>query len=369
MLDLNYGPETVENLARILENQKEKFKVLRDRVKELKFVPIEPSGNYSPITFKAFDGGMFNLNFDPFELDIVEVADSNGNSKLRFAAPKGDNLSDEEFKSVLSGLNKNPIVKKFVSILGKENLSEISEILKSRGTLMEIGEFACIFDKVTSSSPEEKTIILKDGLLRTKKIKHELIRPLRQILTEKRKYVKLVGISKTSRMVSLLSAALLCEKVFPEGHVGFVEVPLKLEDMAYRWTGAGKLHQEKVEPLKYAFGSLYITKLSRSRNLFVTVEIPKDLEHDQAIYSTEEIMEIMNYVAKDSLYSYPIIGYPQTIMRAHEFAVRLGIPASILRDKIINDMINNADPTLGAYIRDGKMLRETVDKGDLGGRA
>jgi hypothetical protein len=369
VLDLNYDPETVQNLAEILENQKRKFEELRGLVRNLEFIPIDPSGSYSPITFKSFDGGMFNLILDPYEVDIVEVADSNGNSKLRFAAPKGNSLSEDELKRVIARLNDNPIIKRFVSILGKENLNEVSEILTDRGTLMELGEYACIFDKVMSASNEERTIILKDGLLRTKKIKAELIDNLRTILHQKKGHVKLVGVSKTSKIVSLLSAALVCEKVFPSDHAGFVEIPLELEDRAYRWTGSGKLKAGKVEHLKYAFGTLYIVKLSRSNNLLVTIEIPKDLENNKAIYSKQEIMEMMNYLAKDSLYSYPIIGYPQTIMKAHEFAVRLGIPASILRDKIMNEIMNNSDSDLAEYIRDGAMLRESVEKGNLGGRA
>lgn len=115
-------------------------------------------------------------------------------------------------------------------------------------------------------------------------------------------------------------------------------------------------------------GTLYIAKLSRSSNLLVTVEVPKNLHNDEQIYSGGDVTEMLGYIAKDSLYSYPVTGYPQTIMKAHEFAVRLGIPASILRDKIIDDLIRNTDPVLGEYIRDGTMISETVERGGLGGR-
>jgi len=367
MLDLNYKAEDVQNLTEIVEKQKKKFEELRSQVRKLKFVPIEPTGFYSPIAFTSFDGGMFNVNFDPFELDIVEVADSYGNSKLRFAAPRGDKFSKEELKIMIEGINKNPIIKKFLSILKRESLYDVSEIIGSRGTLMELGEWACIFDKVLSSSTEEKTIILKDGLLRTKKIKSELIRPLRDELSKRKNHVKLIGVSKTSKIVSLLAAALLCEKIFPEGNIGYVEVPLELENMAYKWSGKGKLRPEDVKPLDYAFGTLYIAKLSKHRNLFVTIEIPRDLDGEKNIYSKEEILEAISYIAKDSMYSYPILGYPQTIMRAHEFAVRLGIPVSILRDEIMKDIMGGTDSVLGEYIRDGRMTREAVDKGVLGG--
>ena len=64
MLNLDYDPEDVTNLAQLLENQKEKVERLRERVRRLEFVPVEPTGAYMPITFKSLDGGIFNLHFE-----------------------------------------------------------------------------------------------------------------------------------------------------------------------------------------------------------------------------------------------------------------------------------------------------------------
>ena len=366
MLDLNYDLESVANLSRLMEVQREKVERLRESVRKLEFVPIDPAGSYHPVTFKAFDGGRFNMHFDPFEFDIVEVADSDGNLKLKFAAPSGDFDDRENLKSIIAGLNSNPIIKKFLDMLGKDSLDEISEILTNKGSLMEIGEFACIFNKLATASPDERTIILKDGLLRTKKIKAELIDHLRSEVESNKAHVKLVGVAKGSKMVFLLKAALMCENIFPRDQIGYVEIPRAIENKTYTWSGHGKVNLEK--PLDYAFGSLYIAKLSRAKNMLVTVEIPKDLKKERKIYSNAEVMEIMGYLAKDSMYSYPIIGYPQTIMRAHEHAVSLGLPSSILRDKIMDKLIKNTDPSLAEYVRDSRILGEIVEKGSLGGR-
>ena len=182
MLDLNYDLENVANLSKLMAVQREKIERLRELVRTLKFIPLDPAGSYHPVTFRAFDGGLFNMHFDPFEFDIVEVADSDGNLKLKFAAPSGDFDDKDTLKSIIGDLNSNPIIKNFLDILGKDSLDEISEILTNKGSLMEIGEFACIFNKIASASPDERTIILKDGLLRTKKIKAELIDRLRKEL-------------------------------------------------------------------------------------------------------------------------------------------------------------------------------------------
>ena len=364
----NYHPEDVSNLDLLLKNQKKKVEVLRSKVKDLKFIPVDPAGSYTSITYKSFDGGMFNLHFDPFEFDIVDVADSNGNIKLKFAAPNGDLQGTDELRTVIADLEKNPIVQRFLDILRKNSLIEISEILTNKGTLMELGEFACIFDKAVSAPEDERTIILKDGFLRTKKLKAELITPLLDLIKSKKKHVKVISVAKASKLMFLLKAAMICEKLFPDDMMGYVEIPLDIENMAYRWSGHGILDPKKAVPLDYAFGSLYIAKLARHKNLFVTVEVPKDLKNNIPIYTDEEINEIMGHLAKDSINSYPVIGYPQTMMKAHEFAVSLGLPASILRDRIMEMLVNNTDVELSKYVREAIFLGESVDKGSLGGR-
>ena len=75
----------------------------------------------------------------------------------------------------------------------------------------------------------------------------------------------------------------------------------------------------------------------------------------------------MSYLAKDSKYSYPVLGYPQTIMRAHEAAVRIGLPASIIKEKIIERIRELSDPEVKTFLRDGWLFRDFIDKGVLGG--
>ena len=88
-MNLDYDSRGVANLERLQENQIRKMNALRERVRKLEFVPIEPAGSYIPMTFKSFDGGRFNLRLEPFEFEVVKVADSNGNVKMNFAAPVG----------------------------------------------------------------------------------------------------------------------------------------------------------------------------------------------------------------------------------------------------------------------------------------
>ena len=366
MLTLDYSSQNVVNLQHLQENQIKKMNLIREKVRKLKFVPIEPAGSYIPMTFKSFDGGVFKMHLDPFEFDIVKVADSNGNMQMNFAAPIGD-YEDADVEMILSALDENPIMRKFLRLLNAHSLKDISRFITSRGTLMEIAEFACIFDAVQSEPKDKHTIILRDGLLRTRKIIDALIYHMTDSLYENKDHVRLVGVAKTSKIVFLLHAALICEKIFPSNLAGYVKIPLDVENMAYKWTPTRRLKPGTPTRLSYAFGDLYIAKLSRNKNLFVTVEIPNRSDNDKCIYSESEVTEIMSYLAKDAMYSYSVMGYPQTIMRAHESAAGLGMSASILHDNIIQELVKQSDPSLAEYIRDSTVLNEIVSKKSLGG--
>jgi len=367
MLDPNdTGIENVGNLQKALESQIEKLDKLRKEVRKLKFVPIEPMGTYSSVTYKAIDGGKMKISFEPLEIDLIEVADSFGNLKMRFVLPVGsDESEEEEDEKVSNFLDEDPIIKKFLEALGKKTVLDISEILNQSDTYMELSEWACIFERITSQN-DDPIILMRDGLLRTKKLKSELIPMLISILKERKKKVKLVGVSKTSKVLSMLSSALSMEHKIPSNAAGYVKIPQELEIIAYHWTGKGK-RSEKRKRIYFAFGDIYIAKLSKGSNLLVTVEIPRDLENGTEVYSEKEIAEIFAHLAKDSAYSYPVLGYPQTIMRAHEAAARVGFPASVVRDKIMDRLKEMMDDDGKDFIRDAEVLTEFVNKGVLGG--
>lgn len=372
MSDLDYSElKNVAGVEEAIELQKEKLDNLRKEVKKLVFKKIDIAGSYTSITFKAVDGGKMRVNLNPFEINLIDVADSNFNKKLSFVIPEiksyGDSPEDKKMENeITKKIDEIPIIKKFVSLLGKKSISEISYIFNNSDQLMELSEWACIFDRVTAEI-DEPIVILKDGLLRSKSLMDVHIKTLTKLLKQKKKYVKLIGVSKTSSILSLISTAVFLEKKVPADTIGYIKIPLELELKAYIWSGSGKLKSEYLKPLDFAFGELYVVKLSKSSNLLVTIEIPKDLVTGEDIYSEEEINEIISYLAKDSKSSYPVVGYPQTIMRAHEAAVRLGFSASILRDEIKDRILHGLDKDIISFVRDGWLLTDFVDKGVLGG--
>lgn len=358
--------DDIVNLNSVLEYQKQKFEFLREKVKKLKFQSIDPAGNYTPISYKAIDGGMMHINLNPIEASLIEIADSNNNVKMKFCI--GESADNQFVEENVSNLDAIPEIKSFLSALNLTTIKDLSEVLTDRGTYMEIAEWACIFDKI-NRTVDDKLIIMRDGLLRSKKLKAELFPKLIEILKHKKDRVMLVGVSKTSQVLSLLSFVIYAEKIFPSDSIGYVKIPLELELEAYKWSGAGLIGEDREKPLNYAFGELYIAKLSRKSNLLVTIEVPKDLKNNTEVYTRDEIERIFGHLSKDSEYSYPNIGYPQTIMLAHETAVRIGFPADLIRDLIMDKAMNNLDDKTKNAMKEFKIMESFVDKGVLGGGA
>ncbi|MHA1253712.1 MAG: hypothetical protein ACTSRP_27340, partial [Candidatus Helarchaeota archaeon] len=74
----------IKNLEIMIKMQLDKLEELRELVKDLNFIPVESVGGYTSVTYKSIDGGRMNINFNPFELDFIVIADSYGNEIIRF---------------------------------------------------------------------------------------------------------------------------------------------------------------------------------------------------------------------------------------------------------------------------------------------
>lgn len=358
--DLDIGK--IANLDEAIDMQMKKLQEMRDLVKSLQFVPVDPAGDYIFVSYKAVDSSRLRINFSPLEIEFINVSDSNDKTKLQFAYPRGEDLDKGDLELMINSLADNiPILKDFVSLLGEKQITDLTEIIKDPDALREISEWACIYDRIMNS--EDPTLVIKEGLLRTKKLKYKLIEKLLKITYSKKSSVKLVGVSRTSRIMSMISTALSIQKKFPQNKVGYIKIPKNLELMAYSWTGRGKIKEGDENRLYFAFGDLYIAKLAPNSNLLVTIEVPSFPDNDKELYTKTELNEIMGHLIRNSRNSYPIIGYPQTLIRANESAQRIGFPAKILSDRVREVLKNKLDSDGIDYMRDADMIDEYVSKG------
>ena len=95
---INFNLNQIKNLEDFVKGQVKKFKNLREKVKNLEFIAVDPVGTYSSITYKSIDGGKMGINFDPFEFDFVVIADSIGNELINYLVPKSESLQPSDFQ-------------------------------------------------------------------------------------------------------------------------------------------------------------------------------------------------------------------------------------------------------------------------------
>lgn len=79
----------IKNVQKTIEVQIRKFNKIRGLVKELNFIPVDPIGTYSSVSYKSIDGGKMGISFHPFEFDFIVIADSMENELMRYFIKEG----------------------------------------------------------------------------------------------------------------------------------------------------------------------------------------------------------------------------------------------------------------------------------------
>ena len=95
---INFNLDKIKNIDSVINSQTRKFHDLLKLVHDLKFIPVDPVGAYSAVSYKSIDGGKMGITFNPFELDYVVIADSLGYEIMNFLVPKGDTLQPADFE-------------------------------------------------------------------------------------------------------------------------------------------------------------------------------------------------------------------------------------------------------------------------------
>jgi hypothetical protein len=323
-----------------------KIKILRQKLQSLR---IQELGYRQCLAVApvATDGGENRLSFDPMNIEIIRVADSEGKAHLQKIIPLGgDSL---QIKKLFEEI---PILESFLERLGIE-YHDLSYFLpgNSRGTLEEkglgpsdedlrkfvrsfrdIAEWAVVLE-LACSATGVKLLVIRDGLLRSKSMSIKAMTALAEAF--KRAYTEtgtmLVGVAKRSKVLSYLSLALTLEGTLRKPYPCYVEVPYELEKECYNFAGTWMQGQ--------AFGRMHLAKLAEGADTTIfPVDIPEWL-----IGRRKEVLE---YLAETAKASFPIPGYPQPLVRAHDNANLRDLEMSVLGDmlvKTVADQMNGAE--------------------------
>jgi hypothetical protein len=340
--------EIKERVLDAYKNEDPVFQKLRDYAKELKN-NVKPIRKYSvnAVSFVSADGGDNRLFFNPAIIELVRVVDSRGN-QCAIDAIAGNTKMDafnERVKSE-SPLLVTPL-KRLCEDL-KMSVVELSYLLKgieepgkSTGAVRvyrDIVEWAVLYDLLKYNQWGSDTIIVREGMLRTKSFKlsvfpliDKLIREAHQEHKKRNVNVSIVGVAKQSAVLSRLAVALELESTLHKPFPCYVKVPAHIEEECYNFDRTWLDTYESSEPdengtYRYqAIGSMYLVKFGdRTYDPVWPVDI--------AVWQTQEADKILGQLTEDAQPGFPIPDFPMCVQKAHDFAKVNGLEISVLQD-------------------------------------
>jgi hypothetical protein len=326
---------------------------------------IRPIRTYSTnaVSFVSADGGDNRLVFNPAIVELVRVVDSRGN-QCALDAIAGTARPDELNERIV--LAKPAFVGPLYRMCSDLGLSvtDLSYLLgglgdagKSTGAVRcyrDIVEWAVLYDQI--NNPEIQwggdTILIRDGLLRTKSFKLDVFPKLDEHMRtgvqrhkDRNVTLSLVGVAKQSAVLGRLAVALELEATFHKPFPCYVEVPEDVEEECYNFDLTWLRTYETSEPTRdgrkqyQSMGKLYLAKFG---------DRPYDpvWPVDVAVWQQPMTERILGQLTVDAQQGFPIPDYPMSIQKAHEFAKLTGLEVEVLQDLLLQGMtqnLNNAE--------------------------
>lgn len=334
---------------RLLDSLREEMRALAAEVRTIK------SRTTTSISLVASDGGNNKLVFDPFHVQLVRVVDSYGEQLcLDAVTPTTDTdaLSRAQFNP--DGTPRTALGRVMVDVgVDPRTLAGLSHMIpegrKVRETPDEVSpswmlvyrdlcEWAALYERICYRSFATDTLLVRDGLLRSKLFRGEYFITLRKrieeaierIRQETRRKVYLVGVAKHSKVLTRYNLAIALEEIFQPGAPRFVKVPRSLEARAYVWPEYARGAETEGgvgEAPKFVAGDMYLVRFgARSGDPLWTVDV----------FSRQvaQAAEIFGYLLADAIDGFPVPFYPRSLQRAHEFAQIVDFDLDILQDEV-----------------------------------
>jgi hypothetical protein len=353
-----FDPETIPVMKRAIRERTEADRRLLDELRQEVRPLASTVRNIKPrsttsVSLVASDGGNNKLVFDPFTVQLVRVVDSYG-MQLCFEviSPTTDTdiLSAAQFNG--DGSPKTALGR-MMADLGVKKLTDLSHMIpngeKTRKephkvspswvlVYRDLCEWAVLYERICYNKFATDTLIVRDGLLRSKLFRGELFSEFRkkleaammQIREKDRRWVFLIGIAKHSKVVTRYQLAMTIENVMPPGEARYVKIPRELEAKAYVWPEYAKgaeAEGEEGEAPKFVAGDMYFVRFGKAKgDPLWAVDIFSSQKNKDA--------EVFGYLLADAIDGFPVPFYPRCLQKAHEHAEIVDFDLTILQDEV-----------------------------------
>jgi hypothetical protein len=230
----------------------------------------------------------------------------------------------------------------------------------------ELVEWAILYDVVNSKEFGTDTLVVFDGLLRSKVFASRIIGGksvglfssyldlMKQAIDKQwrnsRRRIYLVGVAKHSKVLARYRLAFQLERVMTTDYPAYVEVPPEMEQNAYVWSEYARGDDQVIEGgemNKYVGGKMFLVKFGGGRYDPIW---PIDVFSPQAGQS--QAQAILGFLLADAVEGFPVPHYPRCLQKAHENAALVDFDFDILQDEIVEAMrsaLGTDAPLLDAF--------------------
>ena len=339
----------------VLKEYREYARRLKNDVKQIMKYSV------NAVSFISSDGGDNRLYFNPATIELVRVVDSLGyqcaldaiaaNSQvnelnIRIHAGADNPLLVEPLKRLCHDLKTDVVgLSYWLTALGKQGKST-----RAIRMYRDIVEWAVLFDLMKYREWGSDTIIVREGMLRTKSFNREIfpeidrqIRDAYQKHKRKKITISMVGVAKHNAVMSRLSVALELEETMHKPYPCYVKVPDDIEAECHksdsRWVDTLETG-EPDEDGRYSYQSMGKLFLVKFGNRPFDPVWPVDI----AAWQLSEADKILGQLISDAQYGFPIPDFPMCVQKAHDFAKVNGLETDILQDILFEGITQNLTP-------------------------
>lgn len=241
-------PEQLPELRRRIRAQAAlDARVLNDLVSQARDLapavrPIRPR-TATAVALTAADGGNNAVAFNPFQLQLIRIVDSQGKELFLDVVSPGTDINELSRRHV----RQDTPLGQLMTDLGARRLSDLSPIMTSRSpqwveVYRDLCEWATLYDLITNHDFAADTLIVRDGLLRATIFARDMLVRLGQRMKqaidrqaqENRRRVWLAGLAKQSKVLDHYRLAISLAGIFDRGTPCFVPVPPELQERVYQ---------------------------------------------------------------------------------------------------------------------------------------
>ncbi|WP_282792756.1 hypothetical protein [Streptomyces sp. CC224B] len=344
-----FDADQIKQLNRLIGEQVEAGRTELEKLVEQAFTiragvkVIKPRAATS-VALMASDGGNNKVAFNPFYLQVVRVVDSNGKELcLEVVSPISDidELGRRQFDE--HG-NPRTALGKMMRGLGVETLQKLSPMMSGRSpswvlVFRDLCEWATLYDLVCHRDYAVDTLIVRDGLLRSKifsgelfvKMGEQMYEAIERIWRQDRRKVWLVGLAKKTQVLEYYRLAISLSGVFDNGAACFAKVPAEMLDEAYLWDEYTRNvdDEEPGEKPKFNFGSMYFVRFGpHSGDPIWTVDLMSRQD--------KEAQAVFGYLQADAVAGFPVPLYPNCIQQADSFSRVADLDLDIIEDQLVD---------------------------------